>query len=144
MGELAAELQELAAGGRREDIAAAVQQVLEQVTLASLDMIFQRERPRNLAVSGGVFANVKLTQRIAERFPFDEVFVYPAMSDQGEAAGGVLQLLMERDGLATFLARREKFGNLYFGRDYMAGPDQAFSSAAPERTIPEDIGAAAR
>ena len=102
MREIVAGLQELAAGGRREDIAASVQQVLEQVTLASLDRIFERERPRNLAISGGVFANVKLTQRIAERFPFDEVFVYPAMSDQGEPAGGVLQLLMERDGLGRF------------------------------------------
>ena len=65
MREIVAELQELAAGGRREDIAASVQQVLEQVTLASLDRIFERERPGNLAISGGVFANVKLTQRIA-------------------------------------------------------------------------------
>src|SRR3984957_6493021 len=143
MGEIVAELQELAAGGRREDIAASVQQVLEQVTLASLDRIFERERPRNLAVSGGVFANVKLTQRIAERFPFDEVFVYPAMSDQGEPAGGVLQFLLERDGLATFLARREKFGNLYFGRDYMAGADQAFSSAGATRLVSEGVVEAA-
>ena len=110
-----------------------MQQVLEQVTLASLDRIFERERPRNLAISGGVFANVKLTQRIAERFPFDEVFVYPAMSDQGEPAGGVLQLLMERDGLGTFLARREKFGNLYFGRDFIAGATQC-SCAAGRRS----------
>jgi carbamoyltransferase len=132
-------LRELAASARREDIAASVQQVLEQVTIASLDRIFERERPRNLALSGGVFANVKLTQRIAERFPFDEVFVYPAMSDQGEAAGGVLQCLLERDGLATFLARREKFGNLYFGRDYMAGADEAFLRAGATRLASQDI-----
>jgi carbamoyltransferase len=143
MGELVAELQELAAGGRREDIAASVQQVLEQVTLASLDRIFERERPRNLAVSGGVFANVKLTQRIAERFPFDEVFVYPAMSDQGEPAGGVLQLLMERDGLGTFLARREKFGNLYFGRDFMAGADAAFLRGGAALVVSEGVVEAA-
>jgi carbamoyltransferase len=137
--EIAAELRAMAVGARREDIAASVQQVLEQLTLASLDRLYQRDRPRNLALSGGVFANVKLTQRIAERFPFDEVFVYPAMSDQGEAAGGVLQLLLERDGLGTFLARREKFGNLYFGRDYMAGADEAFSGGGAARLVSEDI-----
>jgi carbamoyltransferase len=126
IAELGAELRGFAANSRREDIAASVQKVLEQVTLASLEKIFARERPRNLAVSGGVFANVKLTQRIAERFPFEDVFVYPAMSDQGEAAGGVLQFLYERDGLATFLAKREKFGNLYFGRNYMAEVDGDF------------------
>jgi carbamoyltransferase len=143
MGELVAEVRRLAADARREDVAASVQQVLEQVTLASLEKIFERERPRNLAVSGGVFANVKLTQRIAERFPFDEVFVYPAMSDQGEPAGGVLQLLFERDGLGAFLARREKFGNLYFGRDYMEGADETFSRAGATRLVSEDIVEAA-
>ena len=119
MREIVAELQELAAGGRREDIAASV--------------------PGNLAISGGVFANVKLTQRIAERFPFDEVFVYPAMSDQGEPAGGVLQLLMERDGLGTFLARREKFGNLYFGRDFMAGADAVFLRGGAALVVSEGV-----
>lgn len=141
--KIVADLKRLTAGARREDIAASVQQVLEQVTLASLSKIFARERPRNLAVSGGVFANVKLTQRISERFPFEEVFVYPAMSDQGEAAGGVLQFLLERDGLAAFLARREKFGNLYFGRDYTAEADEAFIQGGAARIVGEGIAEAA-
>jgi carbamoyltransferase len=141
--EIAAELSQLAAGARREDIAASVQQVLERVTLASLERICARERPRNLAVSGGVFANVKLTQRIAERFSFDEVFVYPAMSDQGEAAGGALQFLLERDGLETFLGHREKLGNLYFGRDYTAEADGAFLRAGAVRIASDGIVEAA-
>jgi carbamoyltransferase len=128
-GKIQEEFQRLASQGRREDVAASVQQVLEQVTLESLEKIVSRERPRNLAVSGGVFANVKLTQRIAEQFSFDEVFVSPAMSDQGQAAGGVLQFLLERDGLATFLAHRQKLGNLYFGRDYIAQADNVFMQA---------------
>jgi len=132
-GKIQQEFQRLAAQGRREDVAASVQQVLEQVTLESLEKIVSRERPRNLAASGGVFANVKLTQRIAEQLPFDEVFVSPAMSDQGQAAGGVLQFLLERDGLATFLAHRQKLGNLYFGRDYMAQADNVFLEAGAAR-----------
>lgn len=138
-GKIQAEFQRLAAHARREDVAASAQQVLEQVTLASLEKILSRERPRNLAVSGGVFANVKLTQRIAEQFPFDEVFVSPAMSDQGQAAGGVLQFLLERDGLATFLAHRQKLGNLYFGRDYMAQADDVFLQAGAVRVAGESI-----
>ncbi len=141
--QIVADLKRLTAGARREDIAASAQQVLEQVTLASFDKIFARERPRNLAVAGGVFANVKLTQRIAERFPFEEVFVYPAMSDQGEAAGGVLQFLLERDGLAAFLARREKFGNLYFGRDYTAEADEAFIRGGATRIASDGVVEAA-
>jgi carbamoyltransferase len=143
IAEIVAELQRFAASSKREDIAASVQQVLERVTLASLEKIYARERPRNLAASGGVFANVKLTQRIAERFPLKDVFVYPAMSDQGEAAGGVLQFLYERDGLATFLTKREKFGNLYFGRDYMDEADEAFLRGGAARVASHDIVEAA-
>ncbi len=141
--QIIADLKRLTAAARREDIAASAQQVLEQVTLASFDKIFARERPRNLAVAGGVFANVKLTQRIAERFPFEEVFVYPAMSDQGEAAGGVLQFLLERDGLAAFLAQREKFGNLYFGRDYTGEADEAFICGGATRVASDGVVEAA-
>jgi carbamoyltransferase len=138
-----ADLKRMTAAAPREDVAASVQQALEQVTLAAFDKLYARERPQNLAVSGGVFANVKLTQRIAERFPFKEVFVYPAMSDQGEAAGGVLQFLLERDGLAAFLARRGRFGNLYFGRDYVAEADEAFLRGGAARVVGDNIPEAA-
>jgi carbamoyltransferase len=138
-----ADIERIVANSRREDVAASVQQVLERITLASLDRIVTRETPRNLAVAGGVFANVKLTQRIAERFPFEEVFVYPAMSDQGEAAGGVLQFLLERDGLATFLSRRERLGNLYFGRDYTEEADDAFVRGGAARLVGDAIPEAA-
>ncbi len=143
LDKIVADVKRMTASSRREDIAASVQQVLEQVTLASFEKMWARERPRNLAVSGGVFANVRLTQRIAETFDFDEVFVYPAMSDQGEATGGVLQLLLERDGLAAWLARREKFGNLYFGRDYTAEADAAFIKGGAQRIVGEGVVEAA-
>ena len=143
LGEIHAELRALTAGGRREDIAASVQQVLEQVTLASLDKIFERERPRNLAVSGGVFANVKLTQRIAERFPFDEVFVYPAMSDQGEPAGGVLQLLLERDGLANVSRPAGKVRESVFRPRFHGGSRPAFLRGGAARLVSEGVVEAA-
>jgi carbamoyltransferase len=129
LAAIAAEIGQIVSQALREDVAASAQHVLEQLTLASLEKIYERHRPRTLAASGGVFANVKLTQRIIERFPFEEVFVSPAMSDQGLAEGGALQFLLERDGLDTFLARREKFGNIYLGRDYMAEADDTFLSA---------------
>lgn len=112
----------------REDMAASVQQTLENVTLAALAKLLRRAPVRHLGLSGGVFANVKLTQRIAERFDLDEIFVYPAMSDQGEADGGVLEFLLERDGLDTWLTHREKLANVYRGRDYSADVERVFSA----------------
>ena len=138
--EIVRAVEEIAKSGKREDVAASVQDVLEELTLASLDRILMRHPAKNLALCGGVFANVKLTQRIAERFPFAEIFVYPAMSDQGEAAGGALEYLLERDGLKTWLANRAILPDVYLGRDYTAGADDVFRAAGAEAVLSTPSG----
>jgi carbamoyltransferase len=117
----------LAKATAREDMAASVQQTLETVTLAALAKMLARHPVRHLGLSGGVFANVKLTQRIAERFDLDEIFVYPAMSDQGEADGGVLEFLLARDGLPTWLGHRQRLATVYRGRDFSAEVERIFA-----------------
>src|SRR5262249_34973878 len=76
-------------------------------------------------------------------FGFDEIFVYPAMSDQGEAAGGVLQYLAERDGMATWLSKRERFTNLFLGRDYGDRADEMFVAAGAQRVAASNVPEAA-
>jgi carbamoyltransferase len=117
-----------------------VQAVLEEITLNSLEKILARHPARNLGLCGGVFANVKLTQRIAERFSFDEIFVYPAMSDQGEGAGGVLEYLLQRDGLDHWLTQRSPFANVYLGRDYMDGADDVFRAGGAAEEVSVSAG----
>ena len=95
---------DLAQGARREDVSASVQLLLENVIIDSVGRILARHPMRFLGLSGGVFANVRLNQRLAEELPLDEVFIYPSMSDQGLAAGAVLQFLLERDGMEHWLA----------------------------------------
>jgi carbamoyltransferase len=112
----------------REDVACSIQRVLEEVVLAAVRRLLERTGVRKLGLSGGVFANVRLNQRLAEELPVDEVFVYPPMSDQGLAGGGVLKFLLERDGLEAWLARRYRLETLYLGRDYNAEVDAAFAA----------------
>ena len=139
--EIVRSVEEIARTGKREDVAASVQDVLEELTLASLERIVARNPARCLALCGGVFANVKLTQRISERFSFDEIFVYPAMSDQGEAAGGALEYLYERDGLQRWLKHRAPFADVYLGRDYMDAADDVFRAAGAEAVLTTPNGA---
>lgn len=73
------------AGYSREDVAAAAQKRLEEVVCALISS--QGEKARRLAVAGGIFANVKLNQRIAELPNVDKVFVYPNMGDGGLSIG---------------------------------------------------------
>lgn len=133
--EIVRQVEEIARNGAREDVAASVQETVEEVTLQSLERILKRHPARCLGLCGGVFANVKLTQRIAERFPFEEILVYPAMSDQGEGAGGALEYLFERDGLARWLTQRKPLANVYLGRDYMTGADEVFRAGGAKAEV---------
>jgi carbamoyltransferase len=100
----------------REDMAASIQQLLEVRVLEAITRLLERHPVSNLALAGGVFANVRLNQRLAEETGVGEIFVYPAMSDQGLAAGGGLDFLLARDGLDTWLASRYRLEHVYFGR----------------------------
>ncbi|MGD9537743.1 MAG: carbamoyltransferase C-terminal domain-containing protein [Alphaproteobacteria bacterium] len=129
---------EVAGSVSREDMAASIQAVLEHFILESVKQLLARHPVRHLGLSGGVFANVRLNQRLAEETGVDDVFVYPAMGDQGLPAGGVLQFLLERDGLAAWLARRRPLDHLYFGRDYTATADAVLAATPGLRKISDE------
>ena len=78
----------------------------------------------------GFIGNVRRNRLLAEETDIDELFVYPAMSDQGLPAGGVLQFLLERDGMKTWLAARYPLETLYFGRDWGTGADKVLGGTA--------------
>jgi carbamoyltransferase len=74
----------------KEEIAATLQQMTEEHVLE----ILRRARQRGwvstrLCLAGGLFANVRLNQRLKET-GFDDVFVAPAMTDDGTAVGAAL------------------------------------------------------
>ena len=108
----------LFSGCKREDVAASIQRLLEETVLQSVTRLLERTCATRLGLSGGVHANVKLNQRLAEDLPVDDVFVYPAMSDAGLAAGGALRYLLDRDGMDTWLSNGWPLEHLYFGRSY--------------------------
>jgi len=114
----------------REDMAASIQEVLEQVTLTSVRRLLERHSVRHLGLSGGVFGNVRLNRLLAEETDIEEVFIYPAMSDQGLPAGGVLQFLLERDGMKSWLDARYPLETLYLGRDWKQNADQVLGGTA--------------
>lgn len=69
----------------REDIASAAQKSLEEVVCECVkDM---GTHARNIAVAGGIFANVKLNQRITELDNVQNIFVCPNMGDGGLGLG---------------------------------------------------------
>ncbi len=117
-GAMAQDIRRLAATASREDMAASIQQVLEDFVLGAIGRLLQLHGGRRLGLAGGVFANVRLNRLLAEGTGVEEIFVFPAMGDEGLAAGGPLEFLLQRDGPAKWLDRRYRLESLSLGRDY--------------------------
>jgi carbamoyltransferase len=137
LAEMHGFIRSLAAEASREDAAASIQQVLEDVMLRSVSRLVDRHKARHLGVAGGVFANVRLNRVLAEKLPLEEIFIFPAMGDEGTAAGGALCYLKERDGLAHWLTQRRELRDVYLGRDYTGAIDSALAATAGLRRTGE-------
>jgi carbamoyltransferase len=116
-------------GHDRETIAASIQAVVEDFICRAISHWLKVTQTRHLALAGGLFSNVRLNQRLAETLPLDEIFVFPAMGDDGLAVGAALCFLRERDGLATWLGQRRRLDDVYLGRDYGQQIDVCLSGA---------------
>jgi carbamoyltransferase len=80
------------------DLAASVQTRLEEVLTDLASWLHERTGQRNLALAGGVALNCVANTRLAEKGPFERVWVQPAAGDAGTALGGALEL-SRRGGL---------------------------------------------
>ena len=101
------------AGVPREDIAATAQRRLEEVVPVLVANAARRTRLRSVALAGGVFANVRLNQAIGELDEIDDVWVFPAMGDEGLGLGAALVATARRAPLAPF-----RLDSAYLGDEY--------------------------
>ena len=95
----------------REDIAAAAQKRIEDVIVEFI----KDNIPYNtkLALAGGVFANVKINQRISELKNIKEIFVFPNMGDGGLAVGTAILCHNKFKNILPI-----KLNNVYLGPKY--------------------------
>ena len=77
------------------DLAASVQQRLEDVLLDLLGWLHERTGQRSLAMAGGIALNCVANSRIVRESPFEDVWVQPAAGDAGTALGGALQTAVD-------------------------------------------------
>lgn len=74
----------------KEQVASAAQAILEEVTIQFVRHWIKQTNCSHLALAGGVFANVKLNQKIAQLPEVNSVWVMPHMGDGGLAVGAAL------------------------------------------------------
>ena len=91
-----------------------VQKLIEDVFLEYLEDLHKfYPEYKKVAVAGGIFANVKLNQKINELDWVDEVYVYPAMSDSGLALAAAIMKSVE---LGEW--KNKRFQNMFLGNHY--------------------------
>lgn len=79
-------------GWTHEAIAASIQKVAEEVAKSYVGYWLDRSGHRNVAVAGGLFANVRINEEILHLPEVDNLFVHPGMGDEGLFVGGALAL----------------------------------------------------
>jgi carbamoyltransferase len=99
----------------KEDLAASVQKLLEEVCCAYVSHWVERTGCRNVALAGGVFANVKLNQYVHELEHVDSVFIHPGMGDEGLAVGAALALAAQHNAGSGPELRSAALDDVYFG-----------------------------
>jgi len=115
-GDLKQFLDGLFDGLSREDVAASIQTAVEQIVVNWVKQLIAMKPVKYIGLSGGVFSNVKLNQCIAELEDINEVFVFPAMGDEGLPVGNCIDHLINKYGLNNI--GRERLGNVYLGWNY--------------------------
>jgi carbamoyltransferase len=109
-----------------QDMAFTGQLIFENKVIEWLNNLhFKFPQIKKLALSGGIFANVKLNKKINELDWVDELFVLPPMGDEGLAFGSALVTLKQLN--QSFMPL--KVPNMYLGNEYS---EQEIEEAAGE------------
>lgn len=103
-------LKEFVKNYSREDVSSSAQQSLEEVVCAFIKDL--GTSPTRLAVAGGLFANVKLNQRIIGLPNIKEIFVFPNMGDGGLSVGAAWLAYVNKTGHSP-----EPLKTLYLGAE---------------------------
>tara|TARA_Y100000310_G_scaffold239808_1_gene243543 strand:- start:5943 stop:7640 length:1698 start_codon:yes stop_codon:yes gene_type:complete len=96
----------------KEDLASSIQTHLENEFIKFVDYWCNKIKIKNIVLSGGLFANVKLNQKIHELDNVDFVYIHPHMGDGGLSMGAALFLQNK------FRYHNKKLNTVYFGNEY--------------------------
>ena len=101
---------------KKEDIAAGVQKHCEDLIVLYIKFWLKKLNktlPINICLAGGLFANVKINQKIAEIEGIKNIFVFPNMGDGGLTVGGACY-----KNFVDNHSTKIDFSNVYLGKSY--------------------------
>jgi carbamoyltransferase len=118
-----------------EDLAAGIQELTERLITSYARHHLKEFIPCKVCLAGGVFANVKVNQRIREIEGVEGLFVQPAMDDAGCALGAALHVAASQGEVIP----RPALLSAYLGGDFdEVDLEKAIRSANLSYCRPED------
>lgn len=107
-------LAEIIKGKRFDNIAAAAQHLVEELIVSWIQYWVLKSGIKNIALSGGVFMNVKACQQIIEKIKPHKIFIMPSAADESCAIGCAINGYLEDNKLEDL----KKINSLYLGVEY--------------------------
>ena len=98
-----------------ENFCATIQQYLEDIMVEYLNAAYKKYPTNNLCLSGGVAANIIMSLAIYEKTNFKNIYVYPAMADDGLAIGSAILTALSLNEDISWLSDHSL---PYFGDSY--------------------------
>ena len=98
---------------RFDNISSGLQIFLEEFICEWIDKLVKHTKIKNLALSGGIFMNVKLNKKISEMKSVDSIFVYPSCGDETNSIGALYRKYFEKTGRLP-----KKLSTFYLGNSY--------------------------
>ena len=105
------------------DLAAQVQAEFEEACLHLVRRLIDQTGSRSLVLGGGCFLNSVFNARVLRETPIEQLFVFPAATDDGNAVGAALyahHVLLKEDHSA---APTPRLRHVYLGPSRVAGHD---------------------
>ena len=99
----------------RENIAAAVQGYLEDSVLAYVKQLINQYKVKDICLSGGNFANVKLNMKLYEESGIRNLYIIPAMTDSGAGLGALILNLRKKKLINYKTFKEKKYVMPYWG-----------------------------
>lgn len=103
----------------KEDIAAGIQKHLEFNMVEFVKSLLQKYPEEEIALSGGIFANVLLNQKISALEGVTNLHIHPNMGDGGLAFGAAVELLSRNSTYSN-----KKLDDAFLGPDLKGDIDQ--------------------